>query len=115
MVVTAAGIKLSGAVREKYLAAIMVQDQAFFDRIGAGEVVSRSSKDIDSIRIGLGERVGYLIWGSSTIIAVSHAVLRLILIIGLCVCFCARPKARWGLIRPDPIHHDTLHFTRLVV
>jgi len=49
----------------------MVQDQAFFDRVGAGEVVSRSSKDIDSIRIGLGERVGYLIWSLSTIIAVS--------------------------------------------
>jgi hypothetical protein len=71
--VTTAGVKLSGAVRERYLASIMVQDQAFFDRVGAGEVVSRSSKDIDSIRIGLGERLGYLIWGSSTIIAVSDS------------------------------------------
>ena len=71
MTVTTAGVKLSGAVREKYLAAIMVQDQAFFDRIGAGEVVTRSSKDIDSIRIGLGERVGYLFWTLSAIICVS--------------------------------------------
>ena len=69
--VTTAGIKLSGHVRERYLASIMVQDQAFFDRVGAGEVVSRSSRDIDSIRTGLGERLGYLIWGTCTIIAVS--------------------------------------------
>ncbi|WVF68289.1 hypothetical protein IAT40_003054 [Kwoniella sp. CBS 6097] len=63
-----AGVKLSNALREQYLSAVLVQDQAFFDRIGPGEIVTRSSKDIDSIRTGLGERLGYLIWSFSTII-----------------------------------------------
>ncbi|WWC59907.1 uncharacterized protein I303_102469 [Kwoniella dejecticola CBS 10117] len=63
-----AGVRLSNSLREQYLAAIIVQDQAFFDRIGPGEVVTRSSKDIDSIRTGLGERLGYLIWSISTIL-----------------------------------------------
>lgn len=69
--VSLAGIKLSNALRQQYLAAVVVQDQAFFDRIGPGEIVSRSSKDIDAVRIGLGERLGYLIWSISTIISVS--------------------------------------------
>lgn len=69
--VTIAGVKLSNLVREQYLSAVISQDQAFFDRVGSGEIASRASKDIDSIRTGLGERLGYLIWASSTIIAVS--------------------------------------------
>ncbi|WVQ95838.1 hypothetical protein IAU59_002937 [Kwoniella sp. CBS 9459] len=64
-----AGVKLSNALREQYLSAVLVQDQAFFDRVGPGEIVTRSSKDIDSIRTGLGERLGYLIWSFSTIIS----------------------------------------------
>ncbi|OCF38975.1 hypothetical protein I317_07230 [Kwoniella heveanensis CBS 569] len=63
-----AGVKLSNALREQYLSAVLVQDQAFFDRVGPGEIVTRSSKDIDSIRTGLGERLGYLIWSFSTIV-----------------------------------------------
>lgn len=65
-----AGAKLSNLLREQYLAAIVVQDQAFFDRIGPGEIVSRASKDINLIRTGLGERLGYLIWSLAIIIAV---------------------------------------------
>ncbi|KAI9632019.1 P-loop containing nucleoside triphosphate hydrolase protein [Dioszegia hungarica] len=64
-----AGAKLSNLLREKYLAAIVIQDQAFFDRIGPGEIVSRASKDINMIRTGLGERLGYLLWSMSIIIA----------------------------------------------
>lgn len=62
---------MSNRLREQYLAAILVQDQAFFDRIGPGEIVTRASKDVDSVRVGLGERLGYLIWSTSTMIAVS--------------------------------------------
>lgn len=67
-----AGAKLSNLLREQYLAAIVVQDQAFFDRIGPGEIVSRASKDINTIRTGLGERLGYLIWSFAIIIGVSQ-------------------------------------------
>lgn len=69
--VSLAGIQMSNRLREQYLAAILVQDQAFFDRIGPGEIVTRASKDVDSVRVGLGERLGYLIWSTSTMIAVS--------------------------------------------
>lgn len=69
--VTIAATKLSNRLREQYLSAIVVQDQAFFDRIGPGEIVTRASKDIDSVRTGLGERLGYLIWSLSSILAVS--------------------------------------------
>jgi ATP-binding cassette subfamily B (MDR/TAP) protein 1 len=69
--VTLAGVKLSNLVREQYLSSILSQDQAFFDRVGAGEIITRASRDIDSIRTGLGERLGYLIWASAAIITVS--------------------------------------------
>ncbi|WWD00806.1 hypothetical protein V866_007743 [Kwoniella sp. B9012] len=64
-----AGIKLSNALRQQYLSAVLIQDQAFFDRIGPGEIVARSSKDVDAIRTGLGERLGYLIWSLSCILS----------------------------------------------
>ena len=50
---------------------MLVQDQAFFDRVGPGEVVTRSSRDIDVIRTGFGERLGYLITAITGIFAVS--------------------------------------------
>jgi len=62
---------MSNMLREQYLSSIVVQDQAFFDRIGPGEIVTRASKDIDSVRTGLGERLGYLVWSFSSIVAVS--------------------------------------------
>ncbi|ORX39728.1 P-loop containing nucleoside triphosphate hydrolase protein [Kockovaella imperatae] len=64
-----AAIKLSDAARQKYLEAIMVQDPAFFDRVGSGDIATRARKDIDSMRIGMGERLGYLCWSLSTILA----------------------------------------------
>lgn len=69
--VNLAGINSANYLREQYLAAVLVQDQAFFDRVGPGEIITRANKDIDSIRTGLGERLGYLIWSASTIITVS--------------------------------------------
>lgn len=70
--VSLAGVQLANSVREHYLAAVLVQDQAFFDRVGPGEIIARSSRDIDTIRTGLGERLGYLFWSASLIIAVSR-------------------------------------------
>ena len=62
---------MANHLREQYLAAVLVQDQAFFDRVGPGEVVLRASRDVEMIRTGLGERLGYLIWSLSTMTAVS--------------------------------------------
>lgn len=68
-----AGAKLGDQLREHYLAAILVQDQAFFDRIGPGEIVTRAGKDINLIRVGLGEKLGYLTWSLAIILAVRAA------------------------------------------
>ncbi|KAK8858969.1 hypothetical protein IAR55_003201 [Kwoniella newhampshirensis] len=84
---TMAGSKLSNSLREEYLAAIIVQDQAFYDRIGPGEVISRSSKDVSSVRIGLGERLGYLIWSTSLIVtALVSAFARAPRLAGILLC-----------------------------
>lgn len=42
---------------------MLSQDQAFFDRVGSGEIVTKVSRDIDLVRTGMGDRLGYLIWG----------------------------------------------------
>ncbi|WWD19426.1 hypothetical protein CI109_103886 [Kwoniella shandongensis] len=82
-----AGSKLSNALLEEYLAAVIVQDQAFYDRIGPGEVISRSSKDINSVRTGLGERLGYLIWSTSLIVtALVSAFVRSPRMAGVLLC-----------------------------
>lgn len=49
----------------------MVQDAAFFEKVGPGEISTRASKDITAIRTAFGEKLGYLIWSLSTVIAVS--------------------------------------------
>lgn len=49
----------------------MVQDAAFFEKTGPGEISTRASKDIAAIRTAFGEKLGYLIWSLATIIAVS--------------------------------------------
>jgi ABC-type multidrug transport system fused ATPase/permease subunit len=74
MTVSLAGQKMSSLLRQQYLAAVIVQDQAFFDRIGPGEIVTRASRDIESVRTGMGERLGYLIFSSSNIIAVRRSL-----------------------------------------
>lgn len=65
-----ADITLSIHLRDQYLAAVLVQDPASFDRIGSGEIVSRANRDVDSIRTGLGERLGYHIWSFAMITTV---------------------------------------------
>lgn len=50
---------------------MLSQDQAFFDRIGSGEIVTKVSRDMDTVRTGFGDRLGYLIWCFAAIITVS--------------------------------------------
>jgi ABC-type multidrug transport system fused ATPase/permease subunit len=105
-------------LREQYLSSIVVQDQAFFDRIGPGEIVTRASKDIDSVRTGLGERLGYLIWSFSSIVAVS--TLPVITgpstdLPGFRIGIRPRSQACRGLVRPDPLHNGHVHRARILV
>jgi len=105
-------------LREQYLSSIVVQDQAFFDRIGPGEIVTRASKDIDSVRTGLGERLGYLIWSFSSIVAVSTSTV----IsgpstdeLGLRIRIRPRSQTCRGLVRPDTLHDGHVHCAWVLV
>jgi ABC-type multidrug transport system fused ATPase/permease subunit len=105
-------------LREQYLSSIVVQDQAFFDRIGPGEIVTRASKDIDSVRTGLGERLGYLIWSFSSIVAVSTSTVisgPSTDLPGFCIGIRPRSQTCRGLVRPDPIHDGHVHCAWVLV
>jgi ATP-binding cassette, subfamily B (MDR/TAP), member 1 len=45
--------------RRKYLQAVLRQNIAFFDRLGAGEVTNRISHDVDLIQDGISDKVCY--------------------------------------------------------
>ena len=47
----------SKRVREKYLKAVLRQDIAFFDTLGAGEVATRIQTDTHLIQQGVSEKV----------------------------------------------------------
>ncbi|KAJ7020066.1 P-loop containing nucleoside triphosphate hydrolase protein [Mycena alexandri] len=50
--------ELSGKrIRERYLAAVLRQDPAFFDTIGAGEIVTRVQTDTHLVQQGISEKV----------------------------------------------------------
>lgn len=73
--VSTASHHLTEHLRHTYVASVMVQDAAFFEKVGPGEISTRASKDITAIRTAFGEKLGYLIWSLSTIIAVSRLFL----------------------------------------
>ena len=47
----------SKRIREKYLKAVLRQDVAFFDTLGAGEVATRIQTDTHLIQLGISEKV----------------------------------------------------------
>ena len=44
-------------MKRKYLQAVLRQNIAFFDRLGAGEVTNRISHDVDLIQDGISDKV----------------------------------------------------------
>ncbi|CAG8461734.1 6731_t:CDS:2 [Paraglomus occultum] len=64
-----AGENQAKRIREKYYAAIMRQDIAFFDAISTGNVTSRISGDISLLQEGIAEKVGLIIQYITTFIA----------------------------------------------
>ncbi|KAJ7125819.1 P-loop containing nucleoside triphosphate hydrolase protein [Mycena crocata] len=55
------GEVIAKRVREKYLAATLRQDIAYFDSIGAGEIISRIQTDSHLIQDGISEKIGHLV------------------------------------------------------
>ncbi|OQD88034.1 hypothetical protein PENSOL_c073G04330 [Penicillium solitum] len=63
------GIILSSRIRERYLAALLSQNIAFFDDIGAGEISTHITADADLIRDGISEKVSVAVQCSASVIA----------------------------------------------
>lgn len=63
------GIILSSRIRERYLAALLSQNIAFFDNIGAGEISTRITADANLIRDGISEKVSVAVQCSASVVA----------------------------------------------
>ena len=62
------GIILSSRIREQYLSALLRQNIAFFDNIGAGEIATHITADSNLIRDGISEKVSIAVQCSSSIV-----------------------------------------------
>lgn len=62
------GEVLTARIRQQYLRAILKQNIAYFDKLGAGEVTTRIVKDTNSIQQGISEKAGLVAHGISTFV-----------------------------------------------
>ncbi|GAA5852935.1 hypothetical protein JCM8547_004740 [Rhodosporidiobolus lusitaniae] len=63
------GETASRRIREKYLAAVLRQNQAYFDRLGAGEATTKIDTDCALIQTGISEKVAIAVYHASTFVA----------------------------------------------
>jgi ATP-binding cassette subfamily B (MDR/TAP) protein 1 len=62
------GEHITQKLREKYLKAVLHQNIALFDKVGAGEITTRITADMAAIQEGISEKVGLTITGVSTFV-----------------------------------------------
>ncbi|KAK2765952.1 GTPase-activating protein [Arachnomyces sp. PD_36] len=62
------GEHISGKIREHYLEAILRQNIAFFDKLGAGEITTRITADTNLVQDGISEKVGLTLTAIATFI-----------------------------------------------
>ena len=62
------GEHVAGKIREQYLAAILRQNVAFFDKLGAGEITTRITADTNLIQDGISEKIGLSLTAMATFI-----------------------------------------------
>lgn len=62
------GEHISAKIREQYLAAILRQNIAFFDKLGAGEVTTRITADTNLIQEGISEKIALTLTSITTFI-----------------------------------------------
>ncbi|WEW56462.1 multidrug-resistance transporter mdr2 [Emydomyces testavorans] len=62
------GEHIAQKIREKYLDAILRQNIAFFDKLGAGEITTRITADTNLIQDGISEKVGLTLTALATFI-----------------------------------------------
>ncbi|KAK0110140.1 GTPase-activating protein [Cadophora gregata] len=63
------GARITQSLRERYLAAILRQNVAFFDSLGTGEVINCITADLNLVQDGISEKVGFTITGLATFIS----------------------------------------------
>lgn len=62
------GEHITQKLREQYLAAVLRQNIAYFDKLGAGEITTRITADMAAVQGGISEKVGLTITGFATFI-----------------------------------------------
>lgn len=62
------GEHITQKIREQYLAAIMRQNMAFFDKLGAGEITTRITADTNLVQDGISEKVALTLTALSTFV-----------------------------------------------
>ncbi|GAB7355274.1 hypothetical protein MBLNU459_g5817t3 [Dothideomycetes sp. NU459] len=62
------GEHISGKIREQFLAAILRQNIAFFDQLGAGEITTRITADTNLVQDGLSEKIGLTLTAVATFV-----------------------------------------------
>ncbi|KDN36704.1 hypothetical protein K437DRAFT_265240, partial [Tilletiaria anomala UBC 951] len=60
---------LTVRLQHAYVASVLAQDSTYFDLHGAGEIATRAGKEINAVRVGFGEKMGYAVWSTSTLLA----------------------------------------------
>ncbi|KAA8910879.1 P-loop containing nucleoside triphosphate hydrolase protein [Sphaerosporella brunnea] len=99
------GEHITGKIREEYLRAILRQNIAFFDKLGAGEITTRITADTNLIQEGISEKVGLSLSAAATFFAafvisfvknwkltliLCSTVLAITLLMGLCSGFIVK-------------------------
>lgn len=64
-----AGEHITAKIRERFLAAILRQNIAFFDELGAGEITTRITADTNLLQEGISEKVGLTLTAIATFVA----------------------------------------------
>jgi ATP-binding cassette subfamily B (MDR/TAP) protein 1 len=62
------GEHISGKIREHFLQAILSQNIAFFDQLGAGEITTRITSDTNSVQDGISEKIGLTLTAIATFV-----------------------------------------------
>ena len=62
------GEHITSKIREQYLAAILRQNIAFFDKLGAGEITTRITADTNLVQDGISEKIALTLTALATFI-----------------------------------------------
>lgn len=60
--------KLTEGLRREYFASALIQDPTFYDSHGPGAIATHANRDVEQIRAALGEKLGFLLNASGTIL-----------------------------------------------